>query len=307
MGEHVVDEGLRTLHVENHGRARMAREEIAGEERENQVGLVPPPALVDHPHAVGIAVVGEPHVRARLQHLGHEIAGVLFHLRIGQVVRKGAVGFAVELDHLRTQAPEQLGREAARDAVARVHHYLERARQGHPRRDGVEVLAARVSLRAVARAPLEVTARDGGEESLDLVFGQRRRSPVHHLHAVVGDGVVAARDGGAPVEFPVGGREVEEGRVVHADIHHVQPGREGARGKSFLEGRRGGAIVHAEGDARPAAAADERAVGPAHLGKDFGRDVDAHFAADVVGPEDIGVDAAHDRPGLRSRRSLRLR
>ena len=43
----------------------MTGEEVAGEEGEDHVGLVPPAALVDDPDAVAVAVVGQPQVGAR--------------------------------------------------------------------------------------------------------------------------------------------------------------------------------------------------------------------------------------------------
>src|SRR5712691_9440749 len=49
-----------------------------------------------------------------------------------------------------------------------------------------------------------------------------RRAAVDHLHAIVRDGVVAARHGRSALELPVGGREVEERRVVGPDVHYVQ-------------------------------------------------------------------------------------
>src|SRR5207244_10809441 len=48
----VVHEHLRRLHVEDDLASGMALQEITGEEHEDQVRLVTPPALVDHADAV---------------------------------------------------------------------------------------------------------------------------------------------------------------------------------------------------------------------------------------------------------------
>ena len=80
-------------------------------------------------------------------------------------------------------------------------------------------MAAKYSSRGsrVVRAPrarARSRAAPRPRQALDLVLGEGRRPGVHHLDAIVGHGVVAAGDGGAAVELPVRGGEVEEGRVV---------------------------------------------------------------------------------------------
>ena len=148
MGAQVVDQHLGRLDVEDDLGARMAPEEVAGEQGQDQVGLVAPPPLVDHPHAIGVAIVGDARIGRDLEDFRHEVEGVLLHLGIGQVIGKVAVGLAVELDHVAAEAPQQLGGEAARDAIARVHHDLERPRHVDPRRDRLEVLLAGIAARA---------------------------------------------------------------------------------------------------------------------------------------------------------------
>ena len=190
----------------------MPPQEIAREEGEDQVGLVTTPAIVDHAHAIRVTVVGDPHVGPRLHHLGHEVAHVLFHLRIGQMVGKSSVRLAVELGHLAAEPAQQLGSEAARDAIAGVHHYAQLPGHLHALGDRGEVVLARAPGRALALSALEVSGADSGEQSLDLFLAERRGLGMHHLHAVVGDGIVTARHGGAAVEPPVRHREVEQRR-----------------------------------------------------------------------------------------------
>ena len=269
----VVHQHLRGLDVEDDLGPRMADQQVAGQEREQQVRLVPPALLVDDADAVRVAVVGEPHVGADLGDLGHQVAHVLLHLRIRQVVGEAAVGLAVELDHLAAEPAQELGGEDARDAVARVDHHLEPAREAHVAGDRAQVLFAGVAGGRAPAAPLEVAGADAGEETLDLVLGERRRARVHHLDPVVGDRVVAAGDGGAAVEPPVGGREVEQRGVVDADVDHVDSGGEhsGPEGGLQLGGR--DAIVHAEGHGAAAPPAHQGSVGASHLLEDRRCDV----------------------------------
>jgi len=291
----VVHQHLRALDVEDDLGARVAGEEIPGEEGQQQVRLVAPPLLVHDADPVGVAVVGHAHVRADLERPGHQVPHVLLHLRIGEMVGEGAVGLAEELDDLAAQTAQQLGGENPRDPVARVHHHLQRSPQGHPGGDRVPVLLARVAGRARAHAPLVVAGPDGGEQPLDLALGQRGRPRVHHLDPVVRDRIVAAGDGGAAVELPVRGREVEQGRVVHPDVHHVEPGREHPGRECLLERPRRRPVVHPEGDRVPPAPLHQGAVGPPHQLEHRRGDVDAHLAAHVVGAEDVGIELGHRR------------
>ena len=235
-----------------------------------------------------------------LEHPGDEIAHVLFHLRIGQMVGERAVRFAVELGHRTAEPAQQFGGEPAGDPVAGVHHHRERARERHPGRDRAEILLARIAPRARAGAAREVTSADGREEPLDLVLGEGRGSRVNHLHAIVRHRVVAAGDGRAAVEIPVRGGEVEERRVIDADVDHVHSRRQDAGGEGLLEGGRGRPVVHADGHGAPASPSDEGAVGAADQLERLRRDVDADLAPHIVGPEDERVQLHVGRSGARA-------
>jgi hypothetical protein len=286
----VVHEHLGALHVEHHLGARMTAQEVAGQERQDQIGLVPAPALVHHAHAVGVAVVGNADVRADLLHLRDEVTHVLFHLGIGQVIRKRSVGLAEELDDLAPEPPEQLGGEHAGDAVAGIDHDLQPSRERDHAGDGAKVLLTRVSRRAPSLAACEVRGADGAEQALDLVLGEGSGPRVHHLHAVVRDRIVAACHGGAAVELPVCDGEIEQRGVIGADVDHVHAGRAHAAPKGLLERRRRDPIVHAERDLPAALPAHERAVGAADLLEHVERDVDVNLSAHVVRSEDERVD-----------------
>ncbi len=292
----VVHQDLRGLHVEDDLGAGMAGQQVAGQDGQQQVRLVPAALLVHDAHPVRVAVVGQTHVGADLGDLGHQVAHVLLHLRVGQVVREGAVRLAVELDHLAAQAPQQLGGEGARDAVARVDHHLQAAGEADVAGDGAQVVLAGIAGASPSVPALEIAGPDGGEQALDLVLGEWGRPPVHHLHAVVRHRVVAPGDGGAPVQTPVRGGEVEQRGVVHPDVHHVDPGGHHAGAEGGLELRGRDAVVHAEGHRVSAPAADERAVGASHLLEHRRRDVAAHLPAHVVGAEDVRVQRVRHAP-----------
>ena len=81
---------------------------------------------------------------------------------------------------------------------------------------------------------------------------------------------MAAGDGGAAVEPPVGDREVEQRRVVDPDVDHVEPGREHAGAKASLSGGDEVRLSMPRATVRPPAPPDEGAVGAAHLSKTSG-------------------------------------
>src|SRR5438093_320098 len=217
----VVDQRLRGLHVEHDLGARMAREQVARQKDQDQIGLVAPAALVDDPDAIGIAVVRDADVGAHLDDLDFQILDVALVLRVGQVVRKGPVRLAVQLDDVAADAAQELRAVEPGDAVAGVDHDLEATGRPDHAGDGVEVVLTGASLAQPAGPVLVVPALHRRPQALDLVLGQRRRTRVHPLHAVVLDGVVVAGAVGARLQLPVGGREVENRRGDRADVDGV--------------------------------------------------------------------------------------
>ncbi len=267
----------------------MAGEQIAGEEDQDQVGLVALAALVDDPDAIGVAVVGDPDVGADLENLGLQVLDVALVLGVGQVIRKAPVRLAVELGDLAPDPAQELGTVDAGHAVARVDHDLQSPGRPDDPRDRIEVVLARAALAQAAVAALVVPALDRPEERLDLVLGERRRARVDHLHAVVFDGIVAAGDIGAAVELPVRRGEVEDGRGGRADVDHVDTGRAHTLDKAGLEIVRRQAIVPTDRDAAAAVAMNQGRVGASDLAKDVGVDVAADEPAHIVGAEHVRV------------------
>ena len=267
----------------------MAREQVARQKDQDQIGLVAPAALVDDPDAIGIAVVRDADVGAHLDDLDFQILDVALVLRVGQVVRKAPVRLAVQLDDVAADAAQELRAVESGDAVAGVDHDLEAASGPDHPGDRVEVVLAGAPLAQPAGPAFVVAALDRRPQTLDLVLGQRRRTRVHHLHAVVLDGIVAAGDVGAAVELPVGGREVEDRRGDRADVDDVDAPGARALDEAQLESVRRQAIVLADRDPPAAVTSDHGRVGAPDLTKDVGVDVAADEPAHVIGAEHVRV------------------
>ncbi len=94
------------------------------------------------------------------------------------------------------------------------------------------------------------------------------------------------------------------GRRDDAEVRDVTARRQEPRGEGLGEGRRAQAAVPAHGDLPLPAAEKIRPDGPAERPDDVLVEVLADDAADVVFPEDAGVDVHKALPGkrIRSRR-----
>src|SRR2546428_773903 len=115
----VVDQRLRGLHVEDVLGARVALQEVAGEQDQDEIGLVTAAALVHDAHAIGVAVVGDAEIGADLDDSGLEVHDVRRVLRVGEVMGEAAVRLAVELNDPTPDAAQELRRVEPGDAVAR--------------------------------------------------------------------------------------------------------------------------------------------------------------------------------------------
>ncbi len=114
-----------------------------------------------------------------------------------------------------------------------------------------------------------------------------------HLHPVVLDRIVAARDIGAAIEPPVRSGEVEQWRRGQADVDDVDAGRSRAVDKAGLQPIGRDAVVLSDGDGPSPLAADQRAVGGTDLSEDLGVDVVTEQPAHVVCPKDVRVEWGH--------------
>ena len=286
----VVDQRLRGLHVEDDLGARVALQEVAGEQDQDEIGLVTAAALVHDAHAIGVAVVGDAEIGADLDDSGLEVHDIRRVLRVGEVMGKAAVRLAVELDDPTPDAAQELRRVEPGDAVARVDDDRETAPEADHPADRGEVVVAGAPRVEGPVALLEVAALGERTEELDLLLRERRRAPVNHLHAVVRDRVVAPRDVGAAVELPVGGGEVEDRRRHDADVHHVDAGGADALDEPRLQRLRRRAVVLPDGDPAPGLSPNQRAVRAADLTEHVGVDVPTDDAAHVVGAEHVRVE-----------------
>jgi hypothetical protein len=288
----LVRQHLRGLDVEDDLGARMPPQQITREQDEDQVRLVPAAALVDHADAIGVAVPRQPEVGARLEDLLLQVDHVVGIFRIGQVIREAPVRVTMQLDDVAAEPAQQRRPVHARDAVAGVGHHFQRTLEPHDLGHDVEVIVARAARRQRARARGERAALDGVPQALDLLLGQRRGAGVHHLHAVVLDGVVAAGDVRAAVELPVRGGEIEDGRGDGPDVHDVEARRPRALDEAGCEPAGRLAVVLADGDRASPVAGDQGAVGASDEPEDLGIDVGADAAAHVIGAEDVGIEHA---------------
>ncbi len=205
------------------------------------------------------------------------------------MVGKGAVRLAVQL---RTSQPSRRRTSGAQTPATPLPASTTTFRGSgwtNQARDRVQVVGAGTPRSEGAPARLEVASLDEGVQRLDLFLGEGRRPGVDHLHPVVLDRIVAARDVGAAIEPPVRGGEVEQGRGGQADVDDVDAGRPRPVDESGLQSIGRDAVVLTDGDGLSPPAPDQGAVGGTDLSEDLGVDVVAEQPTHVVCPKDVRV------------------
>src|SRR5512138_3096101 len=123
----VVVEREGALHLADDRGARHLGEERAREEDHELVAPEDVPLLVDRADAIGVAVVGDPDVRLRLEHLRLQVLEVLLDGGIRVVVREPAVHLDEERHDLDPERLEERHRDDAARPVPRVDDDLELA------------------------------------------------------------------------------------------------------------------------------------------------------------------------------------
>ena len=226
------------------------------------------PVLVDHPNAIGIAVVGDPDFGFVLLHRGDQELEVLGDRRIRVVVGEPSIGIAEQLDHVVAHRLQQRDGGDSAHAVARVDHHLHSlAAHLHRRLAEVEVGGDDVEEADVAFAIrlLEVARFDQLAQLLNHLAVERG-VPGAHLEAVVLRRVVAAGDHRQPVDRQGVRRVVDARRGDDADVDDVDPGRGRATDEQVVVFRRADPGIAADHDRVAALALDHRRQAlPQHL------------------------------------------
>ena len=175
-------------------------------------------SLVNQEYPVGIAVKGQTHIGAHVQHPGLQVAEVLRLDRIGRMVGERAVQLWVQQVQLEGQACEDGGHDQAAHTVSRVSYHPE-GPQGLHVDEGPDVVGkggqqVQAGGRATTRALVEPAGHIGGHLGQPRVIADRAGTGQAELHAVVAGRVVAGRQHGR--------RGVE---VSGGEVHQVGGGQ----------------------------------------------------------------------------------
>ena len=206
------------------------------------------------------------------------------------VVRKGAVDLVEQQVVLPGQASRQIPEDGTDGAVAGVPGHAQIPLGGEVAGQAVNIGVGDGGIGRRSRA-LGIVA--GGRQSADFLhlLAIDRAVGADHLDAVVLRRVVRPRDHDAAVGPPVLDREIQHRSRPEPDPLDRQAAGDQPVDHGSGQARRAEPAVIADAGGRAAGADDLGAEGPADgvgvgLGQRFSDD-----AADVVGPQDAGVDA----------------
>ena len=274
--------------------AGVAAQHVVRKQHQLPVGVDDVAALGDHAEPVAVAVEREAQLRAGIAHRGDQLLQVLRLGRIGMMVGKGAVDFAIQRRHFAAEAAEQLGRSCAGDTVAAVDGDVHRPREPDIAGDARQVRCAHIGRRVLARALGQVAALDARAQALD-VRARQRHPGQHHFQPVIIGRIVAARDHHHAAAAEVVRGEIAHRRGRHADVDDVDAGRGETLGQRGAKLGTGQPAVAAYGHRGLRARARFRAQRPAYRGYDLRRECAPDDAADVVGLENLCGNGNHVR------------
>ena len=124
---HIVHQRLRTLDLKNDIGSGVLAQHFT---REQNQKLVTPQYLspvIDDTQPVRVSIIAHTEIRLFLENARDERFHVFRHGGIGVMVRKRAIEFREQLDHLCTQVTQDAGSKGPRHAIARVNHDLQPA------------------------------------------------------------------------------------------------------------------------------------------------------------------------------------
>ena len=268
--------------------------EIDTADVEDLVAVDQAAALVHRKATVGVAVVGEPHVEALLDHMAAQAVDV----RGAAVdVDVEAVGRVVDHAHVGAERVEHGLGNRARRAVRAVETHLDALEREVGARDeerDVAVAALHVVDRAadlVARGERHLAgAVDVALDQLEHVVLHLVAVGVHELDAVVGIGVVARADHDAAVKAAVHGLVGHAGRGDHVQQVGVGTTRHQAAHQRRFEHVARAARVFAHDHAGLLARACT--VIPPHIAPDLERMLDGEVAVGLAA-ESVGAEVLH--------------
>ena len=112
------------FHIKDDRRARIASEDILGQQHQLPVGPDDPAARVHHAEAVAVAVKGKADIGALGLDFVNQGPQIFRLTRVRVMIGKAPVNIAIQLYHLMPQHAEQLRGDHARGPVAAIDHNL---------------------------------------------------------------------------------------------------------------------------------------------------------------------------------------
>jgi hypothetical protein len=176
----------RAFDVENDLGLRVARQHVGGEQHHLPIWIDDVAFFGDHTEAVAVAVESQTDFGIGG---GQRVDYVLQVFRLGwiwMVVREGAIHFAEQFAHLAIEAAVQHRRKCAGNAVAAVHHDIQRTLQVQVGDDAVEVFLNDVVFAVTAFAVRQIVVFQTLQQVLNCVASQGFAAQQHFQAVVFG-------------------------------------------------------------------------------------------------------------------------
>src|SRR5439155_22656604 len=155
-----------------------------GEQHQLPVGEDDLAVLRHQPEPVAVAVESDAELGFARVHGLDQFLKILRLRRIGVMVRKAPVDFAIKLLDLASETPIKPRREHPRDAVAAVDGDAEGARELDIGSDALDIGIQNIRARALARSGAELSLLDAPPNLL-YVLAPKGVGGDHHLEAVL--------------------------------------------------------------------------------------------------------------------------
>ena len=227
--------------------AGIARQHIGGKQHHQAIRPDDITIRTHNPQPIPVTIESKTDIGVGALHHLNQITQVSRLARIGMVIRKTPVHFAVEFDHFTTQGAKQFWRQRTGHTITTVNHNFQRMGQFNVTGNPFNILIAlRVGL-VLAGALNKVVIVDPHLQRLNSVAG-KGFIPQDHLDAVVIRRIMTAGQHHSAATGEFSGGIIQHGCRYHPHIDDIHPGGQQSFHQGLAQFRTGQTPIAGKGD-----------------------------------------------------------